>query len=43
ADLAQAFVEWITSVETQEAVQAFGRDQFGQSLFYPDSEAWDNR
>jgi len=43
ADLAQAFVEWITSVETQEAIQAFGRDQFGQSLFYPDSEAWDNR
>jgi len=43
ADLAQDFVEWITSLETQEAIGAFGQDQFGQALFYPDSEAWRNR
>jgi tungstate transport system substrate-binding protein len=43
ADLAQQFVDWLTSVETQEKIQAFGRDEFGQSLFYPDSEAWNSR
>lgn len=43
AALAQDFVEWITSLETQEAIGAFGQDQFGQALFYPDSEAWRNR
>ena len=40
ADLAQDFVDWITSLKTQEAIAAFGHDEFGQSLFYPDSEAW---
>ncbi len=43
AGLAQDFVDWITSVEVQEMIQAYGRDEFGQSLFYPDSEAWNNR
>ncbi len=43
ADLAQDFVGWITSLETQEAIGAFGQEQFGQALFYPDSEAWRNR
>jgi tungstate transport system substrate-binding protein len=43
ADLAQDFVDWITSLETQETIGAFGQDQFGQALFYPDSEAWRNR
>lgn len=43
ADLAQDFVDWITSLETQEAIGAFGQDQFGQALFYPDSEAWRSR
>lgn len=43
ADLAQDFVDWITSVEVQEMIQAYGRAEFGQSLFYPDSEAWNNR
>jgi len=43
AELAQDFVAWITSIETQEAIAAFGQDQFGQALFYPDSEAWRNR
>jgi tungstate transport system substrate-binding protein len=43
AELAQDFADWITSVEVQEMIQAYGRDEFGQSLFYPDSEAWNNR
>ena len=42
-DLAAAFVEWLTSVETQSQIEAFGIDSFGQSLFYPDSEVWRNR
>lgn len=40
AELANAFVEWLTSVETQEKISEFGVDKFGQPLFYPDSEAW---
>ncbi len=40
AELANAFVEWLTSVETQEKIGEFGVDKFGQPLFYPDSEAW---
>lgn len=40
ADLAQEFVDWLTSVETQETIAAFGVDRFGQPLFYPDSEPY---
>lgn len=40
ADLAVAFVEWLTGVETQEMIAQFGVDTFGQPLFYPDSAAW---
>ena len=43
ADLAQKFADWITSVEVQQMIEAYGRDEFGQPLFYPDSEAWINR
>lgn len=42
-DGAAEFVAWITSVDTQEAIGAFGVDAFGQPLFYPDSEAWRSR
>ena len=42
-DLAVKFVEWLTSVETQQAISEFGVDKFGQPLFYPDSEPWHNR
>lgn len=42
-DLAQDFVDWLTSIETQEAIQVFGVDEFGQPLFYPDSDVWKNR
>lgn len=40
AELAQEFVEWLTSVETQEKIAAYGVDTFGQPLFYADSEAY---
>jgi len=38
--LAQKFVEWLTSVETQEMIGQFGVVEFGQPLFTPDSEEW---
>jgi tungstate transport system substrate-binding protein len=41
--LAGDFVEWLTSIDTQRAIETFGADTFGQPLFYPDSEAWRNR
>ena len=40
AELAQQFVEWLTSVETQEQIGAYGVDRYGQPLFYPDSEPY---
>ncbi len=42
-DLAEAFVEWLTSLETQGQIEIFGIDMFGQPLFYPDSESWRSR
>ena len=42
-DLAERFVDWITAVETQQMIEVFGVDSFGQPLFYPDSEAWRDR
>jgi tungstate transport system substrate-binding protein len=42
-ELAEDFAEWLTSVETQEAIAGFGVEVFGQPLFFPDSEAWNNR
>jgi tungstate transport system substrate-binding protein len=39
-DLAQQFVEWITSVEAQSQIAEFGIEEFGQPLFYPDSRIW---
>jgi tungstate transport system substrate-binding protein len=40
AELAQRFVEWLTSLELQQMIGSFGVDRFGQPLFYPDSEAY---
>ena len=40
AELAHQFVEWLTSVETQEQIGSYGVDRFGQPLFYPDSAAY---
>ena len=43
ADLANQFVDWIVSVPTQELIASYGQEEFGQSLFIPDSEAWRNK
>jgi tungstate transport system substrate-binding protein len=40
ADLADHFIEWIISLPVQEKIAQFGTDEFGQSLFIPDSQAW---
>ena len=39
-DLANKFVEWLTSVDTQSVIAEYGSDTYGQPLFYPDSQAW---
>ncbi|MBI4770789.1 MAG: substrate-binding domain-containing protein [Chloroflexi bacterium] len=38
--LAHQFAQWLTSVATQQLIADFGKDQFGQPLFYPDSAPW---
>jgi tungstate transport system substrate-binding protein len=35
ADLAEQFAEWLIAPETQRAIGKFGKDTFGQPLFYP--------
>jgi tungstate transport system substrate-binding protein len=37
AALAEQFAEWIISPETQALIGEYGKDQFGQPLFYPDA------
>lgn len=39
-DLATKFIDWIISVPVQEKIAEFGKADFGQSLFIPDSTAW---
>lgn len=39
-DLANQFIDWLISVPVQEKIAAFGMDEFGQSLFVPDSQLW---
>ncbi len=39
-ELAVKFVDWLTSVETQQVISEFGQEEFGQPLFYPDSQPW---
>lgn len=34
------FVTWLTTVETQELIEGYGKDEYGQPLFYPSSSAW---
>jgi tungstate transport system substrate-binding protein len=41
--LGNKFVDWITSVPAQEKIAAFGQEEFGQSLFMPDSTAWKSK
>ncbi len=43
ADLATKFIDWIISVPVQEKIGEFGKADFGQSLFVPDSAAWRNK
>lgn len=43
ADAAAAFVVWLTSVDVQETIRAFGIEVYAQPLFYPDSEPYRNR
>lgn len=43
AELANQFIDWIISVPVQEMISEFGKEDFGQSLFIPDSEPWRNR
>ncbi len=38
--LAEQFAAWLTSVETQQMIADFGKDKYGQSLFYPSSAEW---
>jgi tungstate transport system substrate-binding protein len=39
-DLANAFIDWLISVPTQEKIGQFGVDEFGAPLFTPDSDPW---
>ena len=34
-DLAEVFIEWLCSDETQEQIASYGLEEFGQPLFYP--------
>ncbi len=40
---AALFIEWITSLETQEMISRFTYADTGRPLFTPDSEAWRGR
>ena len=40
ADLANQFIDWIISLPAQEKIAQFGMEEFGQSLFIPNSQAW---
>ena len=40
ADLAQKFVTWLLSVDTQKTIGGYGADKFGQPLFYPNSKEY---
>jgi len=39
-ELANQFIDWLVSVETQEKIATYGMEQFGAPLFTPDSAAW---
>lgn len=42
-ELANKFIDWLISVPIQEKIAEFGREEFGQSLFTPDSRLWKER
>ncbi len=37
---AQAFVDWLVSDEAQLLIKSFGVNQYGESLFFPNSDEW---
>ena len=37
---AKAFVDWLVSDEAQQLIKAFGVEQYGESLFFPNSDEW---
>jgi len=39
SDMANKFVQWIISPDTQKLIGSFGADKFGQPLFYPNAQA----
>ena len=39
-DLAMQFVKWITTVDEQQKIGDYGKDKYGQPLFYPSSAEW---
>jgi tungstate transport system substrate-binding protein len=39
-DLSNQFIDWLISLPVQEEISKFGLEDFGQSLFIPDSTAW---
>jgi hypothetical protein len=39
-DLANTFIDWLISVDTQEKIGQFGVGKFGAPLFTPDSALW---
>lgn len=41
-DEAMRFVEWITSEEGQKIIRDFGKDKYGEPLFFPNSPAGKN-
>lgn len=42
-ELASQFIGWLISVPTQEKIAQFGVEEFGQSLFVPDSVFWHSK
>lgn len=40
SELANQFVEWLTGLEAQQMIGEYGRERFGQPLFYPDSQPY---
>jgi tungstate transport system substrate-binding protein len=40
ADLANTFIDWLVSLDTQTKIAEFGVAEFGAPLFTPDSTAW---
>ena len=38
--LAMQLVDYLTSLQAQELIARFGREEYGQSLFFPDSDEW---